>query len=145
MGFMKRVEKALGEKAVGGGRSMGSVTEKETLSPVGSVAEAQERLSFAVREPQSLGIPSMIAASSPSDAVAGKGAVLFRYEDPTLGPLTVLERAGDEVVTIRGGIQAIVMSSATGSMARWVENGVAFTVIAERAARDQLLGAVEKI
>jgi hypothetical protein len=72
---------------------------KETLSKVGSVAEAQ----------------------------------------------AVLERAGDDVVTIRGGIQATIMSSATGSMARWVEKGVAFAVIGERATRDQLLATVERI
>jgi hypothetical protein len=143
MGFLKRaMESAAGNAAT---RSVASVTEKETLSKVDSVAEAQARLAFALREPQGLGMPAMIAATSAADAVAGKGAVMFRYDDPTLGTLTVLERAGDEVATIRGGIQALIVSSPTGTMARWVESGVAFTVIAERATRGELLAAVERI
>src|SRR5204862_3531301 len=125
--FLKRaMESTAGS---GGTRSVTTMTEKETLSKVDSVAEAQARLAFALREPQGLGMPAMIAATSLADSVAGRGAVMFRYEDPAIGAVTVLERSGDEVVTIRGGIQATVMSSPTGTMARWIENGVAFTVI----------------
>src|SRR5438034_11568454 len=145
MGFLRRVEKTLETKQAGGSSSLMSVTEREALSKVGSVAEAQARVTFAIREPQGLGMPSLIAASSTADAVAGKDAVLFRYEDPGLGTLTLLERAGDDVVTVRGGTQATIATTATGSMVRWMENGVAFTVIAERGTRDELLAAVERI
>jgi hypothetical protein len=144
VGFIRKLGKELGVSVTGDARTVTSVTEKETLSPVSSLGEAQGRVSFAVREPQGFGPPAMIAASAPG--AAGREAVVFRYQDPGLGTLTVLERAGgDEVVTIRGGVQATIATSGTGSMLRWIENGVSYSVIAEQGTREQLLAAAERI
>jgi hypothetical protein len=120
--------------------------EREQLTPVTSIADAQLYVPFSIRVPSGLGSPTMTAAT-PRDAVGSpaRAAVVFRYEDPHLGRLTVMEQGGDDVVTIRGGIPAHVLSNPSGVMVRWIENGVAFTVIGTSHSREEVLAAVEKV
>ena len=63
-------------------------------------------------------------------AAAGDAATMFRYDDPSGDSLTIIEQVGSVVATIRGGIEAIIDVSDAGAMARWVEGGVPFTMIA---------------
>jgi hypothetical protein len=46
---------------------------------------------------------------------------------------------------LRGGNQAIVEVSETGAMARWIENGIVFTVIMATPSREELLAVVERV
>jgi hypothetical protein len=108
------------------------------------VAEAQMNLPFAVREPQALGTPSVIAATPREEALGPRPAIVFQYRDPAMGAVTVMEQ-GSGVVTIRGGIQAMMESSPQGQMIRWVEDGLVFTVISQSTSREQILALVEKI
>jgi hypothetical protein len=122
-----------------------SFTEDQRLERVTSVAEAQMNLPFPVREPKALGTPLWIAATPREKLLSGHPAVLFRFRDPALGAVTVMEQ-GAGVVTIRGGIQAMIQSfPQTLQIIRWIDNGVLFTVISQSMSREQLLAMVEKI
>lgn len=120
-------------------------TEREQMTAVASVAEAQAYLPFAVRVPQQLGTPALVAATPQQRAAAGHFAIVFRYDDPSGAQVTVMEQSGDMVATVRGGIPAIVEVSETGAFARWIEGGVLFTVIAPGRTRDELLAIVERV
>ena len=48
-------------------------------------------------------------------------------------------------MTIRGWIPALLEVSPQGSVIRWVEGGVVFTVVAQSATREQMLELAEKI
>jgi hypothetical protein len=126
-------------------RKQMTFAERERLSPVGSVAEAQAYLPFAVRVPQQLGNPAKVAASPQRELSSGHAAILFQYNEISQGPTTILEQGGDIVATVRGGIQAIVEVSETGAMARWIEGGVLFTVISPSPSRQDVLAIVERV
>jgi len=122
-----------------------AVTETEHLARVESVGEAQRLIPFAIREPVGLGLPDSVA-TTPSDQASPKHAtVVFRYGTTPYGPVTVMQQAGEQVVTIRGGVEALLDMSPTGSMLRWIEGGVVFTVIAPSAGRNQLLELAERL
>ena len=146
MGILKRFERAVEAEAIARGHSA-TFAEREQLAPVTSIGEAQLHVPFSIRIPAGLGSPTVMAAT-PRDGVkdaARAATVVFRYEDQSLGLLTVMEQGGDDVVTIRGGIPAHVLPSPNGVMVRWIENGVAFTVIGTSHSREDVLAAVEKI
>jgi len=121
------------------------VAESERLQKVGSAREAQAFIPFPIREPATLGQADVIAATPPGAGPADHAAVMFRFENTPHGSVTVLQQSGAEVVTIRGWIPALLEVSPHGSVIRWVEGGVVFTVVAQSATREQMLELAEKI
>jgi hypothetical protein len=150
VGLIKRLN-SLAQLAVAMSGSKGAerpasvFAEQERLVRVASVAKAQSYLPFAVRVPQQLGLPVKVAASPERAVASGHAAIVFQYEETSTGAMTVMEQAGSMVVTVRGGNQAIVEVSETGAMARWIENGVVFTVIMATPSREDLLAVVERV
>src|SRR5207247_733842 len=117
----------------------------ERMASVGSAGEAQMFIPFPIREPAGLGIPDLIAATPREQASPEHAAVLFRYGQTAYGPVTVIEQSGAQVVRLRGGIAGLLDVTPTGSMLRWIEGGVVFTLIAPAATRDQLLALAERV
>ena len=117
--------------------------EVEELAPIGSILEAQRYFPFQIKHPESWGEPSTVAATPRDKVTPGHASIAMTYQSP-YGQLTLLEQGGD-VVTIRGGIQATIESTPTGSMLRWVENGVSLTLVGPAATREQLLELAERV
>ena len=119
------------------------IKDAEQLGPVGSVREAQQYFPFQIKQPAGWGEPSMIAATPVGKVRPDHASIAMTYQSP-YGQLTLLEQGGD-VVSIRGGIQATVESTPSGSMLRWVENGVSFTLVSPKATTEQLRELAERI
>lgn len=137
--------------------------------PVTNVDIAAPSLPFTVSVPRGLGVPTAIFRSS--DAIPRDGrAIAFEYDTPSYGRVLVVERFPDvppedydaanqqlvqsssgsshlEIVAIRGGAQALVVTDPAGGSAGiyWLEGTVEFWVTGQALTRDQILAIVEAL
>jgi hypothetical protein len=138
-----------------------------------SLAQAESTLPFDARTPKGLGTPSKILLSDPAMVSAKQIVIAYLFDDPELGLVVIKEHLPDvdpstyveenrellkyngdvnthgrfSVVSIRGGIEALLTESEDGSEATifWLEDGIEYIVNGPSLNGQDVVAVAERI